>query len=123
MSKLFTRLRGAPKFPYLEKGNVSPTLSVPSSIRLPPYVNNKKFDPTVTTGFDISPTTIKNEVQISAMRRTGKLAAQILDYATSLVKVIISIISIRFFYQLFVKLNQEISTKNFELFNGITQNN
>lgn len=73
----------------LHKGLVSPLLSVPPSIERPPYVTKAKFPtPTVNNNaFTLSPETIKTPSQIEAMRRTGHLAAKVLDYAISLVQV------------------------------------
>ena len=66
----------------LPPGKVSPRLSVPNHIQLPPYVNSRQR-PGVTNGPEIH-----DEKGIECMRASGKLAAQVLKFAGTLVKVI-----------------------------------
>ncbi|PVH67006.1 hypothetical protein PAHAL_1G407600 [Panicum hallii] len=64
----------------LRPGKVSPRLSVPNHIQLPPYVNSRQR-PGVTNGPEIH-----DEKGIECMRASGKLAAQVLKFAGTLVK-------------------------------------
>ncbi|RLM80326.1 Methionine aminopeptidase 1D, chloroplastic/mitochondrial [Panicum miliaceum] len=64
----------------LRPGKVSPRLSVPNHIQLPPYVNSRQR-PGVTYGPEIH-----DEKGIECMRASGKLAAQVLKFAGTLVK-------------------------------------
>ena len=58
----------------LKAGNVSPTLSVPDHIARPPFM-------------DEAPITLIEGAREKAMRSTGRLAAQILNFACDMVKV------------------------------------
>lgn len=65
----------------LKPGKVSPSRPVPSHIPRPPYVNSRK-----PPGIGSKPE-IHDEKGIECMRASGKLAAQVLQYAGTLVKV------------------------------------
>ncbi|KAL6526156.1 Methionine aminopeptidase 1D, chloroplastic/mitochondrial [Orobanche minor] len=65
---------------HLKPGKVSPSRLVPSHIPRPPYVNSKK-----PPGIGSKPE-IHDENGIECMRASGKLAAQVLQYAGTLVK-------------------------------------
>ncbi|WVZ73528.1 hypothetical protein U9M48_021824 [Paspalum notatum var. saurae] len=64
----------------LRPGKVSPRLSVPNHIQRPPYVNSRQR-PGVNNGPEIH-----DERGIECMRASGKLAAQVLKFAGTLVK-------------------------------------
>ncbi|RCV08468.1 hypothetical protein SETIT_1G329200v2 [Setaria italica] len=64
----------------LRPGKVSPRLSVPDHIQQPPYVNSRQR-PGVNNGPEIH-----DEKGIECMRASGKLAAQVLKFAGTLVK-------------------------------------
>ncbi|KAL3646268.1 Methionine aminopeptidase 1D, chloroplastic/mitochondrial [Castilleja foliolosa] len=64
----------------LKPGKVSPSRPVPSHIPRPPYVNSRK-----PPGIGKKPQ-IHDEKGIECMRASGKLAAQVLQYAGTLVK-------------------------------------
>ncbi|KAG8072491.1 hypothetical protein GUJ93_ZPchr0006g46016 [Zizania palustris] len=64
----------------LQPGKVSPRLSVPNHIQRPPYVNSRQI-PGMSNG-----TEIHDERGIECMRASGKLAAQVLKFAGTLVK-------------------------------------
>ncbi|GJN22367.1 hypothetical protein PR202_gb09923 [Eleusine coracana subsp. coracana] len=64
----------------LRPGKVSPRLSVPNHIQRPPYVDSRQ-KPRVNNGPEIH-----DEKGIECMRASGKLAAQVLKYAGTLVK-------------------------------------
>ncbi|OEL12685.1 Methionine aminopeptidase 1D, chloroplastic/mitochondrial [Dichanthelium oligosanthes] len=64
----------------LRPGRVSPRLSVPDHIQLPPYVNSRQR-PGVNNGPEVH-----DEIGIECMRASGKLAAQVLKFAGTLVK-------------------------------------
>lgn len=64
----------------LKKGRVSPKLLVPDSIRKPPYADSGEL-PQFVSEFEIH-----DEEGIAKMRRSCKLAAQVLEFASSLVK-------------------------------------
>lgn len=66
----------------LRPGEVSPRLPVPEYIMKPPYVNFSK-PPGIASGPEVH-----DEKGIECMRASGKLAAQVLEYAGTLVKVI-----------------------------------
>lgn len=65
----------------LTPGKVSPRRPVPDHIRRPPYVNSRK-PPGIASGLEVH-----DEIGIEKMRASGKLAAQVLEYAGTLVKV------------------------------------
>lgn len=65
----------------LRPGKVSPQLQVPKDILRPPYVKTK-----VPAGL-VSGPEVHDERGIECMRASGKLAAQVLQYAGTLVKV------------------------------------
>lgn len=62
-------------------GKVSPRRPVPNHIPRPPYVNSRKA-PGIASGSEVH-----DEKGIECMRASGKLAAQVLEYAGTLVKV------------------------------------
>ncbi|KAL0350649.1 UNVERIFIED_CONTAM: Methionine aminopeptidase 1D, chloroplastic/mitochondrial, partial [Sesamum radiatum] len=64
----------------LKPGKVSPSRPVPSHIPRPPYVKSRKM-PGIASGPEIH-----DEKGIECMRASGKLAAQVLQYAGTLVK-------------------------------------
>ncbi|KAL6912087.1 hypothetical protein ACP4OV_000892 [Aristida adscensionis] len=64
----------------LRPGKVSPRLSVPNHIQRPPYVNSSQR-PGLNSGPEIH-----DEKGIQCMRASGKLAAQVLKFAGTLVK-------------------------------------
>jgi len=66
----------------LRPGKVSPRLSVPNHIQRPPYVNSRQQRPGMNNGPEIH-----DEKGIECMRASGKLAAQVLKFAGTLVKV------------------------------------
>ncbi|AQK75146.1 Methionine aminopeptidase 1D chloroplastic/mitochondrial [Zea mays] len=65
----------------LRPGKVSPRLSVPNHIQRPPYVNSRQQRPGMNNGPEIH-----DENGIECMRASGKLAAQVLKFAGTLVK-------------------------------------
>lgn len=65
----------------LKPGRVSPRLPVPDHIRRPPYVNSRQ-SPGISGGPEVH-----DEKGIEKMRASGRLAAQVLEYAGTLVKV------------------------------------
>lgn len=65
----------------LTPGKLSPTRPVPNHITKPPYVKSRK-PPGIASGPEIH-----DEKGIECMRASGKLAAQVLQYAGTLVKV------------------------------------
>lgn len=65
----------------LRPGKVSPHRPVPAHIPRPPYVNSKK-----PPGFASRPEVHDNK-GIECMKASGKLAAQVLQYAGTLIKV------------------------------------
>ncbi|XP_066322674.1 methionine aminopeptidase 1D, chloroplastic/mitochondrial-like isoform X3 [Miscanthus floridulus] len=65
----------------LRPGKVSPRLSVPNHIQRPPYVNSRQQRPGMNNGPEIH-----DEKGIECMRASGKLAAQVLKFAGTLVK-------------------------------------
>ncbi|KAI8535260.1 hypothetical protein RHMOL_Rhmol10G0160000 [Rhododendron molle] len=64
----------------LRPGKVSPRRPVPSNIPQPPYVKSRK-PPGIVSGPEVH-----DETGIDCMRASGRLAAQVLEYAGSLVK-------------------------------------
>lgn len=64
----------------LRPGKVSPCLHVPSHIQRPPYVNTRQF-PGISSGPEVH-----DERGIECMRASGRLAAQVLECAGTLVK-------------------------------------
>ncbi|KAL1536474.1 Methionine aminopeptidase 1D, chloroplastic/mitochondrial, variant 2 [Salvia divinorum] len=64
----------------LKPGTISPTRPVPSHIPKPPYVKSRK-PPGIASGPEIH-----NEKGIACMRASGRLAAQVLQHAGTLVK-------------------------------------
>eukprot|EP00210_Caulerpa_lentillifera_P000164 g159.t1 len=64
----------------LKKGRVSPRLLVPDSIPRPPYADTGEL-PKLVTEFEIH-----DEEGIAKMRQSCKLAAEVLEFAASLVK-------------------------------------
>lgn len=71
----------APKRAPLKRGKVSPRLDVPKHIPRPPYVNSRRA-PAFLDEFQI-----QDAEGIERMRASGKLAAQVRDFAGTLVKV------------------------------------
>lgn len=67
----------------LKPGKVSPPRPVPSHIQRPPYVNSRR-PPGIASGPEVH-----DEKGIKCMRASGKLAAQVLEYAGTLVKVVV----------------------------------
>lgn len=65
----------------LKPGTISPTRPVPNHIPKPPYVKSRK-PPGIASGPEIH-----NEKGIACMRASGRLAAQVLQHAGTLVKV------------------------------------
>lgn len=65
----------------LRPGKVSPRLSVPDHIWKPPYVTSQQ-SPGISSGPEIH-----DERGVECMRASGKLAARVLEYAGTLVKV------------------------------------
>lgn len=65
----------------LKPGKVSPRRPVPEHIQTPPYVKSKK-PPGIASGPEVH-----DEKGIECMRASGRLAAQVLQYAGTLVKV------------------------------------
>ncbi|GMH06417.1 hypothetical protein Nepgr_008257 [Nepenthes gracilis] len=64
----------------LRPGKVSPRRPVPAHIPRPPYVNSRK-PPGIASGPEVH-----DESGIECMRASGRLAAQVLEYAGTLVK-------------------------------------
>ncbi|XP_059623876.1 methionine aminopeptidase 1D, chloroplastic/mitochondrial [Cornus florida] len=64
----------------LRPGKLSPHRSVPDNITKPPYVKSRK-PPGITSGVEVH-----DEKGIECMRASGRLAAQVLEYAGTLVK-------------------------------------
>ncbi|MCL7049903.1 hypothetical protein MKW94_009044, partial [Papaver nudicaule] len=64
----------------LEPGKVSPRRPVPEHILRPPYVKSKQ-SPGIASGLEIH-----DEKGKECMRASGRLAAQVLEYAGTLVK-------------------------------------
>ncbi|XP_077213901.1 methionine aminopeptidase 1D isoform X2 [Tasmannia lanceolata] len=64
----------------LRPGKVSPRLPVPGYIQRPPYVNSR-HSPGISSGPEVH-----DEKGIECMRASGRLAAQVLEYAGTLVK-------------------------------------
>lgn len=71
----------------LRPGKVSPHLHVPDHIPRPPYVNSR-HSPGIASGSEVH-----DERGIECMRASGKLAAQVLEYAGTLVKVDLNLIT------------------------------
>lgn len=65
----------------LRPGKVSPRRPVPAHILRPPYVNSRT-PPGIASGPEVH-----DDKGIECMRASGRLAAQVLQYAGSLVKV------------------------------------
>lgn len=65
----------------LVPGKVSPRLHVPDHIMKPPYVNSRQL-PGIASGPEIH-----DERGIECMQAAGRLAAQVLEYAGTLVQV------------------------------------
>jgi len=65
----------------LRPGKLSPRRPVPDHIPRPPYVNSRQ-SPGIASGAEVH-----DENGIECMRFSGKLAAQVLQYAGTLVKV------------------------------------
>lgn len=76
------------KRPPLKCGTVSPRLPVPDHIPRPPYVNSSRVP-----DFSKLPQ-IQDSHGIQCMRASGRLAAEILNYAGTLVKVSALLVSI-----------------------------
>lgn len=68
---------------HLRPGKVSPRRPVPEHILRPPYVNSWK-QPGISSGPEVH-----DEIGIEKMRASGRLAAQVLQHAGTLVKVTI----------------------------------
>lgn len=66
----------------LRPGQISPPRPVPEQIQRPPYVKSRK-PPGIGSGFEVH-----DKQGIEKMRASGRLAAQVLQYAGTLVKVI-----------------------------------
>ncbi|KAG0476272.1 hypothetical protein HPP92_013113 [Vanilla planifolia] len=64
----------------LQPGKVSPPLSVPDHIPKPPYVKSR-LSPAIARGPQIH-----DEQGMECMRASGRLAAQVLEYAGTLIK-------------------------------------
>eukprot|EP00257_Ricinus_communis_P026514 XP_025013928.1 methionine aminopeptidase 1D, chloroplastic/mitochondrial isoform X2 [Ricinus communis] len=64
----------------LRPGKISPCRPVPNHIQRPPYVNSRQ-PPGIASGPEVH-----DERGIECMRASGKLAAQVLEYAGTLVK-------------------------------------
>lgn len=73
---------------------MSPHRPVPSNIPKPPYVGSR-IPPGIASGPEVH-----DEEGIECMRASGRLAAQVLEYAGTLVKVIFLLLLVnrRFFY-------------------------
>lgn len=69
------------KHKRLQPGKVSPLRPVPDHIKRPPYVNSRQA-PGIASGPEVH-----NKEGIERMRASGKLAAQVLEFAGTLVKV------------------------------------
>lgn len=65
----------------LRPGKVSPSRPVPDHILRPPYVNTQQ-PPGIASGLEVH-----DKKGIESMRASGRLAAQVLEYAGTLVKV------------------------------------
>lgn len=65
----------------LKRGRVSPSLTVPDQIQKPPYVGSAKL-PELSKEYQLH-----DSEGIAHMRAAGELAARVLDYAGTLVKV------------------------------------
>lgn len=65
----------------LRPGKVSPRRQVPKNIPRPPYVNSM-IPPGIASGAEVH-----DKKGIECMRASGRLAAQVLQYAGTLVKV------------------------------------
>lgn len=65
----------------LRPGKLSPRRPVPNHIQRPPYVNTNQA-PGIASGSEVH-----DERGIDCMRASGRLAAQVLEYAGMLVKV------------------------------------
>jgi len=67
--------------PPLRRGRVSPTLPVPDHIQKPPYVDTNEI-PELATEYQVH-----DAEGISRMREACQLAARVLEYAGTLVRV------------------------------------
>lgn len=67
--------------PPLRRGRVSPSLPVPDHIPKPPYVGSSLL-PEISKEHQVH-----DEQGIERMRAAGELAARVLDYAGTLVRV------------------------------------
>lgn len=76
----------------LRPGKVSPHLSVPNHIQRPPYANSRQR-PHMSNGPEIH-----DEKGIECMRASGKLAAQVLKFAGTLVNVMLLLASVPDYY-------------------------
>lgn len=65
----------------LRRGKLSPRRPVPDHITKPPYVNSRS-PPGIASGPEVH-----DEEGIECMRASGKLAAKVLEYAGTLIKV------------------------------------
>ncbi|XP_042406420.1 methionine aminopeptidase 1D, chloroplastic/mitochondrial-like isoform X1 [Zingiber officinale] len=68
------------KYKRLQPGKISPPLAVPDHIMKPPYVNSPQF-PGIARGPEIH-----DEKGMEGMRASGRLAAEVLEYAGTLVQ-------------------------------------
>lgn len=66
---------------HLQPGKLSPLRLVPQHIKRPPYVNSQQA-PGIASGPEVH-----NREGIECMRASGRLAAQVLEFAGTLVKV------------------------------------
>eukprot|EP00262_Sarcandra_glabra_P004710 TRINITY_DN1591_c0_g1_i1.p1 TRINITY_DN1591_c0_g1~~TRINITY_DN1591_c0_g1_i1.p1 ORF type:complete len:349 (-),score=55.01 TRINITY_DN1591_c0_g1_i1:72-1118(-) len=71
---------GLPSSRRLQPGKVSPRLTVPDHIPRPAYVNSRQ-SPGIASGPEVH-----DEKGMECMRASGRLAAQVLEYAGTLVK-------------------------------------
>lgn len=83
----------------LQPGKVSPRLPVPDHILKPPYVNSKQ-PPGIASGPELH-----DEKGIECMRASGRLAAQVLEYAGTLVNVSWFVSPITWVYDMFLACN------------------
>ncbi|KAG6495862.1 hypothetical protein ZIOFF_043691 [Zingiber officinale] len=68
------------KYKRLQPGKISPPLAVPDHIMKPPYANSSQF-PGIARGPEIH-----DEKGMEGMRASGRLAAEVLEYAGTLVQ-------------------------------------
>ena len=87
MSRNLDELPGT-KRKRLRPGKLSPRRPVPAGIQRPPYVKSRK-PPGIASGPEVH-----DQKGIDCMSASGRLAAQVLEYAGTLVKVTFSLVTL-----------------------------